>query len=141
MTREIKFRAWDKAQHKLMNVVEMDWEPHGTDDHGNFKREVYYVRAQNIKDFADVERYCGRAEIEELMFEQYTGLHDDVNGKEIYEGDIITWEPDPDKHRNTIWWNNAGFCAGPYNLTDAALIGEIIGNIHENPELLEETEK
>ncbi|MGV0167628.1 YopX family protein [Furfurilactobacillus sp. WILCCON 0119] len=147
MTREIKFRAWDKVQHKLMNVVEMDWEPHGTDEHGNFKREIYYVRAQNIKDFADVERYCGHAEIEELMLEQYTGLHD-VNGKEIYEGDIVTTGSEEivvtfsEQHHEEEYGSDfiyQGFnvelgCGYPMAIREKYTV---IGNIHENPELLE----
>ena len=82
---------------------------------------------------------------------QFTGLHD-KNGKEIYEGDIV---------RLYGWWNASGpagfdsdiqpviwdeeVCGfSPYAIYDcdcgvyhAPEETEVIGNIHENPELLE----
>jgi hypothetical protein len=70
-----------------------------------------------------------------LEYEQYTGLKD-CNGKEIYEGDIcnqvfsdkaftgfVTFEPTRGytlSNKEPLWIHNI----------------EIVGNIHENPELL-----
>lgn len=151
--REIKFRAWDKAQNKMLNVIEMDWEPHGTDEHGNFKREVCYVRAQNINDYGDVEHYVTFEEIKELKFDQYTGLCDS-NGKEIYEGDIVHVDSGLDDGFNDeiIWGDKDEYPAfdlkkhaidyGSNALNEIISAGfetiKIIGNIHENPEILEE---
>ncbi|EOO05013.1 hypothetical protein IAW_05832 [Bacillus cereus str. Schrouff] len=71
---------------------------------------------------------------------QYTGLTD-KNGKRIYEGDIIRFK---DKNldsveREEISFNDGGFGTEDWWLRD---IGEceVIGNIYENPELLEENE-
>lgn len=83
--------------------------------------------------------------------EQYTGLKD-KNGKEIYDGDILggIWES------GFISWcekckqfqyHSAGIgcmaCSGDVHwceiVEDDGKL-EIIGNIHENPELLEEEE-
>ena len=72
--------------------------------------------------------------------EQFTGLHD-KNGKEIYEGDIITLG-EKNKACLVVWDNERGaFCAIINNTAirmhvDFWKSGKIIGNIHENPELL-----
>ena len=64
---------------------------------------------------------------------QFTGLKD-KNGKEIYEGDIITSymfhnnEPYMVELDDIFWQIGEGLIAEEYV--------EILGNIHENPELL-----
>lgn len=62
----------------------------------------------------------------ELM--QFTGLHD-RNGKEIYEGDIVKLYHD----KLGVYWDKDGHWSH-CGLLD---LSEVIGNIHENPELLE----
>lgn len=78
----------------------------------------------------------------ELM--QSTGLKD-KNGNLIYEHDLIKF--DDDERIFEVFWDNASYC---YRLGDIetkyvctlAFVNhyniEVIGNIHENPELLEE---
>ena len=70
---------------------------------------------------------------------QYTGLKDKT-GKEIYEGDILNIY----QHGRVVVefaegcygaWDHYGF--SPFRGTLFGCGGEIIGNIHENPELLE----
>ena len=83
----------------------------------------------------------------EIELMQYTGLKD-KNGKEIYEGDIVKINVD----RACVKWNDKyGYFQlvpiGDYYF-DSDVIGqaleyveaEVIGNIYDNPELLEERE-
>jgi hypothetical protein len=70
---------------------------------------------------------------------QYTELKD-KDGKEIYEGDIISFK-DFNIVTGVVTWSNNGFWDVPKignwlgNLKECGVI-EVIGNIYENPELL-----
>ena len=78
---------------------------------------------------------------------QFTGLHD-KNGKEIYEGDIVKYEADKESGIAIIEYWPGSFIfnwikqttPSPSIIDSAFYFGchselEIIGNIHENPEL------
>lgn len=115
MTREIKFRAWDKKNNKLVKLSLLGL-------HTEFETNpcVYnaWENEDSVAHYSDVE----------LM--QFTGLKD-KNGKEIYEGDIVNGYS-----KSTVEYleDFAGFfpmCNWPSNKE-----WEVIGNIHENPELL-----
>lgn len=67
---------------------------------------------------------------------QYTGLKD-KEGREIYEGDILRWHSYPVQ----VGWYEGAFCNCYMNMNIilrhyALNIYTIIGNIHDNPELL-----
>ena len=85
---------------------------------------------------------------------QYTGLKD-KNGKEIYEGDIVSFEDSDGGYEyqdvviNTgiveygelrfYFTNRVAVEMDDFYIKDGRCDGiEVIGNIHENPELLEE---
>ena len=74
--------------------------------------------------------------------EQFIGLHD-KNGKEIYEGDIVTGWFDHEKITGNIFYgSDAKFYIERNGLFGIELNNaqdwtEVIGNIYENPELLE----
>lgn len=84
----------------------------------------------------------GFEEVKKFILEQCTGLKD-KNGNLIYEGDLLQF-----KNNGAIYiikykpYKSCAFCccAGNYCFTlkdDSSSYVEIIGNIHENPELLE----
>ena len=114
--RELKFRAWWKDTKRFLDGDEWYMTCSGA-------KHLHYA----------VYPYRG----DEFVIEQYTGLKD-KNGKEIYEGDIIMhdWGDDEeDMVKHTVLFNKA--CFEPFN-TEVIDIDYIvvIGNIHENPELL-----
>jgi uncharacterized phage protein (TIGR01671 family) len=72
---------------------------------------------------------------------QFTGLYD-RNGREIYEGDIISWDINGNHHIAPVIFECGSFWMGKekngwcvYNDWGRGEY-EILGNIHENPELL-----
>jgi len=112
--REIKFRAWDK-KHDIIHTG---------------------VSVFNFQDFKE-SILIENSDIE-LM--QFTGLHD-KNGKEIYEGDIVSFpKNDGTIPKLSIIYNNRFACFqfkeqnAPIGLS---MSYEVIGNIYESPELLD----
>jgi len=98
-------------------------------------------------EYTDVEDHFDN---DELVFMQFTGLLD-KNGKETYEGDIVTIEykdfEDQTKGRNAeVYFQDYRACwavkPGPHTNQDMYVYTkpgnsiEVIGNVHENPELL-----
>ena len=125
MNREIKFRAWDKKEKRMLPVDAVNF----------FNKSIVSNQARG-------EHSGGQFGFIESELMQYTGLKD-KNGKEIYEGDIVSWFDDLGDHGHpfVIKYNEAQFLLTiPSEKLDGWYLGgkeiEVIGNIYENPELL-----
>lgn len=119
-----RYRAWDK-ETKTMNGM----------------AEIYRNRNQEIE---------LRPRDENIILMQSTGLRDKI-GKEIFEGDIVQFE-DCYEVSDFLYINTGiiEWCQGGFHVTnrDSVLMEDlldgdsldvtIIGNVYENPELLEE---
>lgn len=132
MNREIKFRAWNKGVKKMVLVTRIDWNTTGNSiDPGIWSLEgIEQVKSTDGKDRNDYVQQ------EDFILMQYTGLKD-KSGKEIYEGDIIKTEGGA---LGVVKWRHFGFEQDMINTLGWWVIqedGEIIGNIYENPELLD----
>jgi len=124
MNREVRFRAWDgKCLRPVTKLPSLPFET----KQGN------------------------------VTFMQFTGLVD-KNGREIYEGDIVhyIYQPGPRLWNcdaiHVVEWKSTGFHMSPISggginawliavpgayMPNCQRLFEVIGNVHENPELVE----
>ena len=127
--REYKFRVWDTENKEMLKVQELDFE------------DTFYGGRLSIR----TDQYNDYFDIEDMILMQYTGLKD-KNGKEIYEGDIIKCSFYPDfifeiKFTELCWYMRKIPTSEHINLSDVLYEDlEVIGNIYDNPELLEKGE-
>lgn len=110
--------------------------------------EGYYFQRKNnecVEGFVAAQMSECAAEFKPVYPEtvgQYTGLTD-KNGKKIFEGDIVRFSTPYCSYTAPIVYQNGVWCAD--NKREASftlysimkLTPEVIGNIHDNPELLE----
>ncbi len=134
MNREIKFRAYLKEEKKMVNVETIDFS----------EKSIQYLEKNEIIDI-----YLLRTKfLEDIELMQYTRIKD-KNGKEIYEGDILKYNFPFDgrlKHVSPVKFLETEASFGikdiygneiPLYRITANNYFEVIGNIYENPELLE----
>ena len=128
--REIKFREWDADNHCMV----YDWY------------KVVSQKPYSENRFLGIQKQTLATEVM-----QYTGLKD-KNGKEIYEGDIITTEIKYLDHlkQYIIGFRNGTFCflendeevqvwddgINKWHSLENIYSIRVVGNIYENPEIL-----
>lgn len=141
MERILKFRIWDKE-----------------------KRSYNHGPSDGLEEYYDIAPVCFFQSLSDcinnknLIIQQFTG-YKDKNNKEIFEGDIVKSDPthitnvlkadeNPIYTKAQIMWLCGGFKVGQGGI-GATWLGnfvachccpcglEIIGNVFENPELLE----
>nr|DAI17973.1 MAG TPA: YopX protein [Caudoviricetes sp.] len=119
-----KFRAWLKKEQEMDNEI----------DHISWLEDELYCIGDGIT-------YMVLAE--DLVLMQSTGLRD-KNGKEIFEGDILK----NNKYITSVFYERGAYCVKFCRTTNTTVTmnvisfiekykTKVIGNIYENPELLE----
>lgn len=132
-----RYRAWMKSLKWMCDVTNISFDSKFVD----------------ICQQGDTERYTEMSvEFDEITLMQSTGLKD-KNGQEIFEGDVVQFE-DCSEASDFLYINTGiiEWCQGGFHVTnrDSVLMEDlldgdsldvtIIGNIYENPELLEDKE-
>lgn len=123
MSREIKFRAWDKTRKTMLRVELWDFNK-GVDNVDKDGKGYYTENFENL----------------EIM--QFTGLLDKL-GKEIFEGDIVKYKTE-DNHEfaeEVVFENGAFYPISEDCYEDQTEDFEVIGNIYENANLLQDNQK
>lgn len=125
--REIKFRIWNKGGNNMLydidNVLEC------------LKQQIKFDNSMPDRGF--VVGYDHRSD--GMVWQQFTGLKD-KNGKEVYEGDILMHKGAKGiviyENSNAMFMVRFPLLRSVYSFDSIEGEIEIIGNIHENPELL-----
>ena len=141
--RDINFRVWDNLEKAYLNEKDIAIDSLGNifiiEGYDHNDSELWYAR---ILPDPDNKRH---------IIEQCPWLKD-KNGREIYQGDICSFTSKTGKHVGVV--ERSGDLASfglrmiknnfLYTFSELDIMGinldtlEVVGNIHENPELLEE---
>lgn len=130
-----KFRAWYVLAEEMIDEILM----------------ISFVRKEIIGKFSDGStsvplKFEDERNGEDVILMQSTGLKD-KNGKEIFEGDILK----SNKYITSVFYERGAYCVKFCRTTNTTVTmnvisfiekykTKVIGNIYENPELLEDME-
>lgn len=131
--REFKFRIWDMDREAMLGS-----------QHVIFYDGDFYENYRDLEDGIPIEN---------IAVMQSAGLKD-KNGVQIFEGDIVSMVvfEDNAEYLGDVVFENGCFCLNisldgtEYKITalewkETETIITVIGNIYENPDLLEESKK
>ena len=128
MTREIKFRAWEKEEEAVGGGTM--WEV----------REIVFADGEIMSLYLGLHSQDMN---ENIHLMQFTGLLD-KNGKEIWEGDIVEsfvlLSENGENIRTVVKWGENGWLANGALSNHPQWMNnhqpEVIGNIYETPNLI-----
>lgn len=140
-----KFRAWDRKNKVMRDVKGLIWEETDLIGHCNLIAHCP-PRGHEFNEWFTVTLDGSKYQLI-----QSTGMKD-KNGVEIFEGDVVAVENHPFQRKEdsgvgmeiegnyVVGWNqhDLTWCAGDLLLARLKPYVKVIGNIYENPELLEE---
>lgn len=147
-----KFRAWDEYEKEMLeNVIPM------FDETGNMVAVITDFQLVGSPGTSEIEIGSCDTTLNwddfPYILMKYTGLKD-KNGVEIYEGDVCFSDGGLDDYWYVVEWVFAGWQTVTYKKPESSVRGisdgvnqsylepdiadylTVIGNIHENPELL-----
>jgi len=161
MKREIKFRAWDgKKMHynflvagaqycDVLTILQLVAEAQYCDvltilQDENFAKKEYKVKEWKVMQYTglkDNTKWEQLTSKEQEDWLQKGKTREEWNGKEIYEGDVVRGGIHTELDYE-IKWSDGGFIMGEEDaLTEDNIKRwnlKVIGNLYENPELMEE---
>lgn len=130
----LKFRAWDKKNDLIKDVITIYLSENAV--------ELHFQHGENPE----------YKQLHEVVLMQSTGIRD-TNGTEIFEGDVVR-VTDGDERTDFsdggigticglddlyMWYIDGQVHNGLFDISRQYYI-EVIGNVHENPELMEVAE-
>lgn len=126
MNRTLKFRAWDRNEKLMHDVIVM-------------QRDEFIA----VPEIGTNGWELSKRKLSDVEVMQFTGLHDRI-GTEIYEGDIVTYyddgAPDAVPLTRVVTYDAPSFWLAKKvdveSFSTPEAIEQVIGNIYENPELL-----
>jgi len=125
-----KFRAWDEAQHKMLQVDYIEF----------IDGKAYWVEASPADGNVQGENDGPVGGNSQLKLEQSTGLKD-ANGDDIYENDLVLLDPDDPPYQ--VIFDEGKFELSNdylrlvYDLSEEHMDCEIIGDVHTDGDLID----